>query len=153
MNVRDNDVAVDFDIALPAGVVLVGRTVNGRIRVLDVDSDVDAVNVNGDVEISTSRHAEVLTANGRVEARIGLANWERDLELRAVNGSVTVEIPTNTNGRVRMSTVSGIVRTDFPLASSSPRFAQGTLGGGGRLLTLSTVNGNVNLNRGPASVR
>lgn len=90
--------------------------------------------------------------NGRIAAEIGLANWNRDLELTAVNGTVTVQIPSNTNGRVRASTANGVVRSDFPLQSSSSRSAQGTLGRGGRLLTLSAVNGDVNLNRGPAGI-
>ena len=153
MSVRDNDVAVDFDILLPAGVVLVGRTVNGGVEATNVASDVVAGTTNGEIVISTSRHAEASGVNGRVSANIGLATWDRDLEIGTVNGTVTVEIPSNTNGRVRASTVNGVVRSDFPLTSSSPRSAQGTLGSGGRLLTLSTVNGNVNLNRGPASGR
>lgn len=152
-NVGDNDVIVEFLVMLPANVDFVGRTVNGRVEATDVESDVSARTINGEVVISTSRHADASTVNGRVSVSLGLPNWERDLEHSAVNGTVTIELPSDTNARVRASTVNGSVRSDFPLASTSPRSAQGTIGNGGPLLTMSTVNGDINLNRGPASGR
>ncbi len=151
-NVRDNDVEVDFTVMLPAGVVFVGRTVNGAVAATNVASDVFASTVNGGVSVSTSRHAEATTVNGAVNVSIGVADWDRDLELTSVNGSVTIEVPSDTNARVRASTVNGIVRSDFPLATTLlGNAAEGTIGSGGRLLTLSTVNGDINLNRGAAS--
>ena len=151
MSVQNNDVEVNFVVMLPAGVVLDGRTVNGGVEATAVESDVFATTVNGLIAVSTSRHVEASIANGPVTASIGLANWDRDLELTSANGTVTVEIPANTNGLVRASTVNGVVRSDFPLVSSSPRSARGTIGSGGHLLSLSTVNGDINLNRGPSS--
>jgi len=102
--------------------------------------------VNGNVDISTAGHARGITVNGNVSATIDRADWERDLGFVTVNGNITVRIPRDTNAEVTGATVNGSVATDFPLTiSSDRRLMQGTLGDGGRLLTLSTVNGNVTL--------
>src|SRR6267143_761432 len=42
MNVRDNDVTVDFTVRVPAAVRFVGKTVNGEVGAADLTSDVEA---------------------------------------------------------------------------------------------------------------
>src|SRR5439155_4995065 len=46
MNVRDNDVTVDFTVRVPAGVRFVGKTVNGEVAAADLAGDVEANTVN-----------------------------------------------------------------------------------------------------------
>lgn len=149
MNVRDNDVAVAFDVGVPDGVIFVGRTVNGDVSADDVGGNAFLSTVNGNVRVSTSGLAEAVTVNGSVDASIGLADWDRDLGFSSVNGSVAVTIPAGTNAEVRLSTVNGSITSDFPLTEFSPRNFQGTIGSGGRILAVSTVNGNVALGRSP----
>lgn len=149
MNVQDNDVAVAFDVGVPTGVIIVGRTVNGDVSADDVEGNGFLSTVNGNVRVSTSGLAEAMTINGSVDASIGLADWDRDLGFSSVNGSVAVTIPASTNAEVRLSTVNGSIVSDFPLTEVSPRNFQGTVGSGGRILAVSTVNGNVALGRSP----
>jgi hypothetical protein len=54
MNVRDNDVSVDFTVRVPAGVGFIGRTVNGEIDALGIEGDVKAHTVNGDVDVTAT---------------------------------------------------------------------------------------------------
>src|SRR5437773_12419012 len=58
MNVRDNDVTVDFTVRVPAGVRFRGKTVNGEVVAAVGSSDVEATTVNGSIRISTTGYAE-----------------------------------------------------------------------------------------------
>src|SRR5213595_2139345 len=53
MNVRDNDVTVDFTVRVPADVRFIGTTVNGEVEAANLASDVQANTVNGSIRIST----------------------------------------------------------------------------------------------------
>ena len=56
MNVRDNDVNVEFHVKVPAGVRFVGRTVNGGISGSGLTADAEAETVNGGVDLDSDRH-------------------------------------------------------------------------------------------------
>src|SRR2546422_9915971 len=150
MNVRDNDVTVDFSLRVPAGVRFVGKTVNGEVAAADLSGDVEANTVNGSIRISTSGSAEAQTVNGSIEASFGRATWSDALEFRTVNGAITLNLPTGLSTEVRASTVNGDIQTDFPMMVTGrvgPRTLRGTIGSGGRRLALETVNGSIRLRK------
>jgi len=150
MNVRDNDVRVDFTVRVPAGVRFRGTTVNGGVEAANLSSDVDATTVNGSIRIATSGYAEARTVNGSIVASIGRATWSDALDFATVNGSITLDLPANLSTDVRASTVNGEIVTDFPLTVTGrlgPRRLNGTIGGGGRRLDLATVNGSIRLRK------
>ena len=128
MNVQNNDVSVRFTVRVPAGVALVEKTVNGEIEALRLNGDVTLSTVNGSVSFST-------TAGGRAAT---------------VNGSITLTLPPDLNTDVKATTVNGDISSDFPMTVSgriSRRKVEGTIGGGGRLLSLDSVNGSITLKR------
>lgn len=147
MSVRDNDVEVTFTVRVPSGVEFRGQTVNGSVEASGLQSNAFAATVNGSVDVTTTRLGSAATVNGTVTASIGLANWDRDLAFTTINGNVSVKIPAGTNANARLSAANGSITTEFPLPEIAPRILQGTIGAGGPLLTLSTVNGNVALQR------
>jgi len=150
MNTRDNDTRVDFEIQVPAGVTLVARTVNGDIDATDLGGDVDAGTVNGDIGISTDGAASANTVNGSINASFAGSSLDNDLEFETVNGSIVLEIAGNVNADVSAATVNGRMETDFPLTISGrwgPRRLNGTIGNGGPNLSLSTVNGAIEIRR------
>jgi DUF4097 and DUF4098 domain-containing protein YvlB len=146
---QDNDVEVTFTVAVPAGVDFVGKTVNGSVSGTSLTSDAFATTVNGDVTVATTQLGTALTVNGSITVTIGLTDWNRDLEFTTVNGDVTVEVPAGTNAEVRLATTNGTISTEFSLTQVTATDVRGTIGNGGRLLRLTTVNGNVALERGP----
>ena len=151
MNVRDNDVRVDFTVRVPAGVRFRGSTVNGAVEAANLSSDVDATTVNGSIRISTTGYAEARTVNGSIVAAIGRGTWSDALDFTTVNGGITLDLPANLSTEVRASTVNGEIVTDFPLIVTGrlgPRRLNGTIGSGGRRLDLSTVNGTIKLRKG-----
>jgi len=115
MNVRDNDVTVDFTVRVPAGVRFLGNTVNGDVEAALGSSDVEANTVNGSIRISTDGYAEAQTVNGEIVASLGRATWSEALEFRTVNGGITLGLPAGLSTEVRASTVNGDIQTDFPL--------------------------------------
>lgn len=149
-NIRDNDVEVNFEVRVPAGVEFVGTTVNGDVSALDLPARARVSTVNGDVEVSTSGLAEATTVNGSVTATIGKADWTGDLDFTTVNGGITLTLPADLDADIRASTVNGSVDSDFPITIQgrmSPRSLRGRIGKGGRDLELTTVNGSIRLRK------
>ena len=150
MNTRNNDVRVEFTVRVPAGVRFLGRTVNGRIVVGALDSDVDVSTVNGAIDVSAGAIVEARTVNGSIDATLRRADWSGELDFSTVNGSITLTLPSDLSAEVTASTVNGHLSSDFPLTVQgrfSPRRLVGTIGEGGRGLHLKTVNGSITLRR------
>jgi DUF4097 and DUF4098 domain-containing protein YvlB len=148
---ENNDVTVDFEVQVPAGIEFNGQTVNGQMSAEGLQGDVRASSVNGSVRVSTTGLAEASTVNGSVYAEMGRANWTNDLEFSTVNGGITLILPVKLDTDVRATTVNGDIETDWPLTISgrfSNRRLRGTIGAGGRGLMLSTVNGEIRLKKG-----
>lgn len=147
---RDNDVAVEFTIRVPAGVRLDISTVNGGLEIRGATSVVEAHTVNGGIRAESSGGpVNANTVNGDIEVRMGnLGN--QDLSFETVNGSIEVYVPDGLNAEVEMRTVNGRVGSDFPMTVSgriNPRRLRATIGSGGRRISLETVNGSVELRK------
>jgi hypothetical protein len=150
MNVKKNDVKVDFIVRVPDGVNFRGSTVNGDVEANDIRADVEANTVNGGIDIYAAGVAEATTVNGSITVSMGEADWSGTLDFTTVNGSVTLEMPEDLDCEVSVSTVNGNVQSDFPITVEgrfSPRHLKGTIGAGGRKLVVKTVNGSVQLRR------
>jgi len=146
----NNDVVVDFEVQVPAGVEFNGQTVNGEMSAEGLKGDVKASTVNGSVRVSTTGLAEASTVNGSVYAEMGRANWNDELEFSTVNGGITLILPGKLDTELRASTVNGEIDSDYPLMITGkfgPRRLHGTIGAGGRTLNLSTVNGEIRLKK------
>lgn len=150
MNVRDNDVTVNFNVKVPSGVRFIGRTVNGDVEAQRLGGAVDLSTVNGGVTFSTSASGRASTVNGSIKGDLGRADWADTLEFSTVNGSVELTLPNDLSTDVKAQTVNGDIATDFPLTITgrwSRRRVEGTIGGGGRMLSIETVNGGITLKR------
>jgi Putative adhesin len=151
MNVRDNDVTVDFTVRVPAGVRFAGRTVNGDVMADHLAGPVSIRTVNGDAEFSTSAYGDAQTVNGSIRGALGSTGWTNALSFKSVNGSVSVDLPADASTDVKVTTVNGRISTAFPITVNgtvNPRRLNGTIGGGGRELEIETVNGSVTLRKG-----
>jgi hypothetical protein len=147
---RRAGVEVTFVVAVPAGVRVDVSTVNGRVTVADAAGEVRAKSVNGTVTVAArGGPVRAESVNGSVRARVDALAPEAALALSTVNGAVTALLPALPDADVALSTTNGRAASDFPLvlADSSRRALRGTAGRGGRALTLTSVNGGVNLLR------
>lgn len=150
MNARNNDVKVEFTVRVPAGTNLVARTVNGGVEARDLDGRLDLTTVNGSVQFNTLGTGKAQTVNGSITGKLGRADWADTLELETVNGSITLDLPAGTDADVDARTVNGRIESSLPLTlhEFSRRSLKGTLGAGGRNLSLGTVNGSITLKSG-----
>ena len=67
-----------------------------------------------------------------------------------VNGSVTIEVPSNFAGELEMETVNGSLQSDFPVTMQglfNPKHLRAKIGDGGPTIRLKTVNGSVELKK------
>jgi DUF4097 and DUF4098 domain-containing protein YvlB len=148
---RDNDVEITFQVQVPDGVDLVAGTVNGQVDARDLASDARVSTVNGDVEVETSGEAEASTVNGSIRAELGRSSGSGRLEFTTVNGGITVTLPATLGAELEASTVNGSIDSDFPVTMQgrmSAKTLRGTIGGGGRRLELTTVNGSIHIRKG-----
>jgi DUF4097 and DUF4098 domain-containing protein YvlB len=150
MSSKNNDVSVEFVVKVPGGVRLAARTVNGAIDASGLTADADAETVNGSVKVETSGVARVQTVNGSVQASMGRADWSSDLEIKTVNGSIRVTLPRAASITVDAETVNGSIVSDFSISGGTVtrRRLKGTIGGGGRAMSLETVNGSIHIGQG-----
>ncbi len=147
-NTGNNDVEVRFTVRLPAGVHLEGHTVNGSVRGEGLAADVRAGTVNGSVNIATTGRVSATTVNGSITATMARADWVGEARLSTTNGSVTVMLPADLSAEINASTTNGRIETDFPVTVEGrvgARNLRGTVGEGGRTLTLRTTNGSIRL--------
>jgi DUF4097 and DUF4098 domain-containing protein YvlB len=150
MSTHDNDVQVDFEVKLPAGVKIAVHQVNGDVELTGLASDVTVSTVNGGVKAETKGSAEAQTVNGSIEAAMVLPASGGSYEFETVNGSITLELPEDAGARVRASTVNGGIHSDFPLTVQGKfvgKSLDGTLGKGGPTLKLQTVNGSIRIRK------
>jgi hypothetical protein len=148
---RNNDVAVDFEVRVPKGVRVGAWSVNGGVSVDGVSNEVLAGTVNGSVDaVSAGGPVQASTVNGSVRASMGRLDGTQDLTFSTVNGTVVAEFAGDVDADVDLRTVNGRFRTDWPMTMTGridPKHLRATLGKGGRRITLSTVNGNVELRK------
>ena len=150
LGAEDNDVDVHFVVKVPVGVGFVARTVNGSVDADGIGGDVDAHTVNGAIRVSAKGLAQAETVNGSIKATLGRSDGTEPLDFKTVNGSISIDLPANSNANVRAATVNGDIDTDFPLTVKghlTSKSLSGTLGAGGRALNLETVNGSIRLRK------
>src|SRR6185436_14533305 len=118
-NTENNDVVVDFEVQVPAGVEFNGKTVNGEMSAEGLKGDAHVSTVNGSVRVTTTGLAEASTVNGSVYAQMGRADWDSELEFSTVNGGITVILPSGQlNTEIRANTVNGEIESDWPMMVS-----------------------------------
>jgi len=151
-NTRNNDVEVDFVVRVPRGVHFEGNTVNGDAEAMNLDGDVDISTVNGSARLETGGgEAHAATVNGSVNAVVR-ALGSRPMKFETVNGGITVTLPAGLNADLDAETVNGSITSDFPIqvqGRMNPRRLAGRIGQGGRPLELETVNGSIRIRQVP----
>ena len=154
LNIEDADVEVDFDVRVPPGVRFTGRTISGDVEVEGLDAQVLARTVSGDIYVTTTDLADASTVSGSIDVTMGRADWRGDLEFHTVSGDITLSFPGGLDTDIEFESLSGDMDSDFPIAlrSRSNRWIgghiRGTIGDGGRSLSMKTVSGDVRLRRG-----
>jgi hypothetical protein len=165
-NIDTDDASIDFTVRVPAGVKLAANTVSGDIVAEGLRSPVEAASVSGDVRVATTGPARASTVSGDVTASFG--EMDRDeMEFNSVSGDVTLRLAGSVGAEVEAQTLSGEIHSDFPLRRGHMtdddddddddggvhvdirigQSARGTIGRGGAELSVTTISGDIRLER------
>jgi hypothetical protein len=143
---------------------------NGKIEVVDLAGNQDIVNRFGSVEVrNIAGNVNVSNSFGRITIRNTTGSVDakgrngdlllsfdkppqKDVQLTANFGNITVELPSNSSFRLDALTQFGRIDSDFQgleksTSDSTRGSAQGQIGEGGPLIKISTINGNIRLVR------
>ncbi len=129
-------------------------TSNGRVRADNVQGAIEADTSNGSIRASVNsmedgRPVRLRTSNGSVELSVEKLG-RSDVTVTTSNGSVTVRLPGKISADVRASNSNGSITNEFDddfKGRSEKHHLDGTIGGGGPLLELTTSNGSIRLLR------
>lgn len=151
---ESNNARVDFVVHMPRDVRLTVRDVNGAVKATGLGEFAEASTVNGSVEVETAQWARLSTVNGSIDGRFGRGDWSEPLSIHTVNGDVNLTLPADFAANVEFHAVNGDFESDLPVEIQSregmhgPKHIRATVGGGGRELSIHTVNGSAHLHRG-----
>ncbi len=141
--------SVSFQVWAPRATALALSARNGGVAVHAMRGESRFTTENGGVTLDDVGGQVVgTTRNGGVHVRLSGARWEgAGLDVETTNGGVTLAVPAGYSAALEAHTVNGGIRTDLatPTQERRSRELRTTLGGGGPLLRLRTVNGGVRI--------
>ena len=166
---RSPKVTVEYTIKLPRSVILSRasttngnvevygtrgdsyvKTTNGDIAVEDTDGLIDAKSTNGRISITGGALTKnARTTNGSIEASLS-DNFIDGSSISTTNGSIDLYLSPGINADIELRTVNGKISAGsfrMVVDTISKRQFVGTLGSGGKKITVRTVNGSISLNK------
>lgn len=152
-NLRDQGWAVSYEIYVPRRSALELKAHNGGINITDVEGAIQFETTNGGVKLKkVGGDVRGKTKNGGVDLELAGNTWRgNQLDVETTNGGIKLAVPESFSARVEASTVNGGVHTDFPNANlikdRNNRNVSVTIGSGGPLVKLTTVNGGIHVNK------
>ena len=150
------DASVRFEVRVPRSVSYnfdSFSSVSGNVDVSGVTGRLHASAVSGDVRVkNVSGSANVSSVSGDVEVEVGQLDGSDDMKFASVSGDVVVKMPSSLDADVDISSMTGSIKTDFPIEVREERhgtrtYARGRLGSGSRRINMSSVSGDLSLNR------
>ncbi len=144
------EVSVEYTVHIPHGAHLERlATVNGTLRVTDVENIEELHTVNGNIDVfegAGSVHAH--TTNGNVHLEMVNVKAVNGLFAEAMNGSVLLALPSDARADLETKCLNGSFYSELPVAMEStltPREMHGLIGKGGPTIRLRTVNGGIRI--------
>jgi hypothetical protein len=138
---------VEYDIIVPNSLEVVTSQTDGSIAILDIQNRVEVSNKNGDVFLSGIVGGVTADVeNGGIEGTVVLP-FNETIDFSVNNGGLELSIPTSSSAEFS-ATVDGtgkinVYDLDITDSLSTSKSLTGTLGNGEGSITLSTVNGNI----------
>jgi len=145
------------------------RSVSGTVQVSDISGRLVVENISGSMEIkgvngivsATATNGNVVVTNitgivtassisGNVDVLFNRIEGIGDMKFTSISGNVTVRAPASLDASISISTLSGTLKTDFPIEIQQRRYmpgssARGRLGSGTQNIVIRSVSGRVSL--------
>jgi hypothetical protein len=125
------------------------KLINGSLDIHAVNGEVHASCINGRLTADNLQgRVELSTINGHLVAQFQQLG-DNTVELKSVNGSVELTMPSDANADLEASTVSGGIENDFGLHVNHHRWVghdlRGEIGNGRTRVRLENVNGHIEI--------
>jgi DUF4097 and DUF4098 domain-containing protein YvlB len=144
---RNNNVAVDYTVVVPAGVSLEVHSVSGRIRVDGVRGSTRLGSVSGDISSSNTPNVEYLRT---VSGEVALANISHDGSLSVSSVSGGLDLNGVKARSLDLTTVSGEIRVRD---AAVERLSSKGVSGGFEYTGMLARNGRYEVNSHSGSIR
>ncbi len=154
-----HNMSVNYVLTVPKGASLDEvKTVNGQVEIAGVKGDVTVSTVNGWIKTDGLKgNCDLKTVNGKIDAEFSALRSGHEINMKSVNGVLTLRLPENPDANIEASTTVGKISDDFGLQTSrrSDQHSyvrvgdrlRAKLGNGGARVVLETVNGNISIIR------
>ena len=137
------------EVALPASFALQVSNISGDIRIDGVRGEVSARTANGDIVVAgATSPLNLENADGNIQARFA-SYPDKPSSISSIDGDISVWLPKDAKATLELRTIDGDIVTDLPIevtqVSSGPgrNIVRGTLNGGGAVLRVQTIDGDL----------
>lgn len=141
-------IELDYQIRVPAGLVLDLHTANGDVIVEGVEGRMELGTANGN--IVTQGAAGVVsgtTVNGRIDVELRRADAGARMSFETINGGIRTRLPRDLCAALDARSQNGSVRVDFPVRMTGAVYRNGVVGVindcSGGSLRYRSINGDV----------
>jgi hypothetical protein len=150
------DAGINFEVRVPQGIDYSFdrlASVSGNVEILSIRGRLKAESVSGNVSVKdVFGVVSASSVSGNVEVTITRMEGTGEMKFSSVSGNVNVKAPSNLEADIEMSSISGSLKTDFPIEIQERRYgpgrsARGRLGAGTNNLRITSVSGRVSLTR------
>ncbi len=147
----DRGWAVSFEVFVPRNSNLSLKTYNGGVSIAEVRGQIEFDALNGGVSLKrVAGNVRGQTVNGGLSIELTGNRWDGEgLNVKTMNGGVSMTIPEDYSARLETGTVNGGLRVDFPITVQGKieRELSTDLGSGGTTIRATTTNGGVTIRR------
>jgi hypothetical protein len=143
--------SVSYEVFVPRRTDLSLETHNGGISIVEVNGQIKFSAMNGGValkRVGGSVHGS--TTNGGLSVELAGDRWDGEtLDVRTMNGGVSMSVPENYSAHLQTGTVNGSITVDFPVTVQGQLTKELSLnlGSGGATVKAMTTNGGVRVKR------
>jgi hypothetical protein len=140
---------VRYFVKVPNGLSVNFETVNGAVRLENLDGQIVASTTNGGVRGSGLKgQVKASTTNGGVE--IAMTEVTGEIDLETTNGGIRLTLPRDVKANLEARCTNGRIGVDedfaaFQSVEKSRRRVSATLNGGGPRISAETTNGGVRI--------
>jgi DUF4097 and DUF4098 domain-containing protein YvlB len=132
---------------------VVAESISGGVTVMNVSGVVSARATSGNVNVANiTGVVTAFSTSGNVDVVLKKIEGAGDMEFRSTSGNVSVWAPADLDASISISTLSGSLKTDFPIEIQQRRYvgnsAHGRLGDGTHNIVIRSVSGRVSLMKG-----
>jgi len=147
---------MDFEVRVPQSIEYNFNRLSsggGNLEISNVVGRLRAFSMRGSIKVKDVRGlVSASSHSGNIEVEIDTDSEQSNMRFSSISGDIEVRAPSNFGAFVDMSSMSGLLKTDFPLEIQEMRYgsgqlARGRVGSGKQFLHLRSVQGKVSLIR------